>query len=144
MRSAAEGLRELIFNATDEERREPWFGYAERTEAQLRSALGEPRECPRFEAPDRVVFEIDLNDGRTAELTYEVTCWSGTRPEPSCGWIGGPEIDHCTLVRVTVGDVGIPSDAWAVLVPKEADVLADETAQMFEEQIVDHFRRNAA
>lgn len=139
MLRVADDLRHLIACASEAEQKEHWFSYAERTEAQLRAAAGEKRECPRFEAPDRIVIELDLTDGRTAELTYEATMWAGTPPEPSCGWAGGPELDHLTLCRVTVGIGGVPMTEWAALVPKEADAVADEAATLFEEELRDAF-----
>ena len=139
MLRVADDLRHMVASASDEEQKQPWFAYAERTEQQLRAAAAAKRECPRFEAPDRLVIEIDLLDGRAAELTYEATMWAGTRPEPSNGWAGGPELDHLTLCRVTVGDDGVPITEWSALVPKEAEALADEAAEHFEEELRDAF-----
>lgn len=139
MLRVADDLRHLVSNASDADRSQSWFSYAERAERQLRDAAGE-RECPRFEFPGRVVIEVDLTDGRAAELTYEATMWAGERSEPSNGFIGGPEVDRLTLVRVTAGDNGVPASDWQVLVPKEAEALADEAADLFLEQLSESFR----
>jgi hypothetical protein len=138
----ADELETLVALANVEEPHAHWRRYAHNTAKQLRAVLKARgyRPAPRVDAGLRLVVELLLTDGRIAEATYQVHMDRGTPAEPSCGWVGGPEIERLELVRVTVGDVGIAVELWPSLLPKHADDVADAAAEALLDELVDMYR----
>lgn len=142
----ADELETLCSSAKGDELASGWFGYAYGTAAQLRAELASRgyRPAPRIEDGCRVVVEVPLADGRLAELTYQAHMSPGSKPEPSNGWLGGADVDELELVRVTVGDVGVPFEHWKTLVPDEASDIAETAADALCEELSDMYREERA